>query len=58
MGHSKVQTTLSIYSHVISKSVFETTAKTLDKAFAGIIVKNENVIALVDGTSALLPQKI
>lgn len=36
MGHSKVLTTLSIYSHVISKSVYESTAKTLDRAFENI----------------------
>jgi len=36
MGHSKVLTTLSIYSHVISKSVYESTAKTLDRAYGSL----------------------
>jgi len=36
MGHSKVLTTLSIYSHVISKSVYESTAKTLDRAYGNL----------------------
>jgi len=36
MGHSKVLTTLSIYSQVISKSVYESTAKTLDRAYGSL----------------------
>ena len=33
MGHARVTTTLSVYSHIINKSVYEVTAKTLDSAF-------------------------
>lgn len=39
MGHSKVLTTLSIYSHVISKSVYESTAKTLDRVYDNLAAK-------------------
>ena len=39
MGHSKVLTTLSFYSHIISKSVYEGTAKTLDIAFGNLTKK-------------------
>jgi len=41
MGHSKVLTTLSIYSHVISKSVYESTAKTLDRVFENLSSKEK-----------------
>ena len=36
MGHKKVSTTLDIYSHVISNSIYESTAKTLDSIYTGI----------------------
>jgi len=38
MGHAKVETTLRIYSHVISKEVFEDTANTLEFAFQEIAI--------------------
>jgi integrase len=41
MGHSKVLTTLSIYSHVISKSVYENTAKTLDRVYGNLALKTK-----------------
>lgn len=37
MGHSKVLTTLTTYSHVISNDVYEDTAKTLDGVYSKII---------------------
>lgn len=33
MGHAKVTTTLTVYSHVVSNEVYEGTAQTLDNAF-------------------------
>ena len=41
MGHSKVLTTLSIYSHIISNEVYEDTTRTLDKIYTETM-KNEN----------------
>ena len=41
MGHSKVTTTLLVYSHVVSQDVYEQTAKTLDSAFSKISAKKE-----------------
>lgn len=58
MGHSKVQTTLSIYSHVISKSVYESTARTLDRVFDHIAPEKQRADAPNDGTSALAPLEI
>lgn len=52
MGHSKVLTTLSIYSHVISKSVYESTARTLDRAFQNLTPAKEKTDAPINGTSA------
>jgi len=53
MGHSKVLTTLSIYSHVISKSVYEDTARTLDQAFMNLTPKKQKADILYTSTSAL-----
>lgn len=53
MGHSKVLTTLSIYSHVISKSVYESTAKTLDRVFDNLSEKIKADEPFV-GSSAIL----
>ena len=36
MGHVKVETTLSRYSHVISNAVYETTADTLNNVYTKI----------------------
>ena len=36
MGHTKVSTTLDIYSHVVSNTVYEKTAQTLDGVYMGI----------------------
>jgi integrase len=41
MGHSKVLTTLSVYSHVLSNSVYESTAKTLDRVFDNLAAKEK-----------------
>jgi hypothetical protein len=41
MGHAKVTTTLSIYSHVMSKSIYENTAQTLDRAYINALAGNE-----------------
>ena len=57
MGHSKVLTTLSIYSHVISKSVYEDTAKTLDRAVAGLVAKRKTDKP-PHGSPAMKPLKI
>jgi len=40
MGHAKVLTTLSIYSHVVSKSVYEDAALTLDSAYMNALAGN------------------
>jgi integrase len=58
MGHSKVLTTLSIYSHVISKSVYESTALTLDRVFMNLAPEKEKADAPCTGTSALVPLEI
>ena len=55
MGHSKVLTTLSIYSHVVSKSVYESTARTLDRAYQNLTPDNKKADIPMGGTSALLP---
>jgi len=39
MGHSKVLTTLSIYSHIISDAVYEDTTKTLDTIYTETMQK-------------------
>jgi len=41
MGHSKVTTTLLVYSHVVSQDVYEETETTLDGAFAKTSEKRE-----------------
>lgn len=41
MGHAKVLTTLSIYSHVVSKTVYENTASTLDRVYSNVLADNE-----------------
>ena len=53
MGHSKVLTTLSVYSHVISNSVYEQTAKTLDSAYKNLIAEKEKTDEPLDGSSVL-----
>ena len=58
MGHSKVLTTLSIYSHVISKSVYESTARTLDRAFINVTQNRIRADIPCDGIPALAPLKI
>ena len=56
MGHAKVLTTLSIYSHVVSKSVYEDTAQTLDRAYINALAGyKEKDVPLTD-TSAQIPQ--
>jgi site-specific recombinase XerD len=55
MGHAKVLTTLSIYSHVISKSVYEDTAQTLDRAYINALAENEKADVPSDGTPTLIP---
>jgi site-specific recombinase XerD len=39
MGHTKVSTTLDLYSHVVDNSVYKQTAQTLDKVYAKITQK-------------------
>ena len=58
MEHSKVLTTLSIYSHVMSKSVYESTARNLDRAFTNVTVNKKSAEIPCDGISALAPLKI
>jgi len=53
MGHSKVLTTLSIYSHVISNSVYEQTAKTLDSAYRNLIADKEKTDEPLESSSVL-----
>ena len=55
MGHAKVLTTLSIYSHVISKSVYEDTAQTLDRAYINVLNGNELDDVPSDDTSPPVP---
>ena len=40
MGHTRVSTTLDLYSHVVDDEVYKQTAKTLDGAFANLTQKN------------------
>ena len=40
MGHTKVSTTLDLYSHVVSSSVYEQAAQTLDGVYNALIQKN------------------
>jgi len=40
MGHSRVSTTLDLYSHVVDNEVYRQTAQTLDGAFNRITGKN------------------
>jgi len=40
MGHTKVKTTLDLYSHVVDDAVYEQTAKTLDSVYNALIQKN------------------
>jgi hypothetical protein len=58
MGHANVLTTLSIYSHVISKSVYEDTALTLDRAYNNLLPEKNRTDAPCNGASALIPLKI
>ena len=58
MGHSKVLTTLSIYSHVISKSVYESTAKTIDQAYQSLLPEKEKTDKPWTGSSVLIPLQI
>ena len=55
MGHAKVLTTLSIYSHVISKSVYEDTAQTLDRAYLNVLAGNEKADVPSGDTPAFIP---
>jgi len=56
MGHAKVLTTLSIYSHVISKTVYEDTALTLDRVYLNALNGNEKADMPSDDTSTQVPQ--
>ena len=58
MGHAKVLTTLSIYSHVVSKSVYEDTALTLDRAYMNALAGNEEADVSFDDTPTQIPQKL
>jgi len=40
MGHTRVSTTLDLYSHVVDDEVYKQTAKTLDGAFNSLTKKN------------------
>jgi integrase len=40
MGHTRVSTTLDLYSHVVDDEVYKQTAKTLDGAFTNLTKKN------------------
>ncbi|MCL2187757.1 MAG: site-specific integrase [Defluviitaleaceae bacterium] len=40
MGHTRVSTTLDLYSHVVDDEVYKQTARTLDGAFKGLTKKN------------------
>ena len=40
MGHTRVSTTLDLYSHVVDNEVYKQTAKTLDGAFTNLTNKN------------------
>ena len=39
MGHAKISTTLDLYSHVLSSTVYEQTAQTLDGVYAKLVQK-------------------
>ena len=41
LGHSKISTTLDLYSHVIDKDIFDETAQTLDDIFVQL-TENKN----------------
>ena len=34
MGHAKASTTMNIYSHIVSKTVYQETANTLDETYS------------------------
>ena len=55
MGHAKVLTTLSIYSHVVSKSVYEDAALTLDRAYLSALAGNEKEDVSSDNTPTRIP---
>jgi len=40
MGHTKVKTTLDLYSHIVDSTVFEGTARTLDKVYNSLTQKD------------------
>ena len=40
MGHTRVSTTLDLYSHVVDGEVYKQTARTLEGAFANLTQKN------------------
>ena len=47
MGHTKVKTTLDMYSHIVDDTVYDKTVQTLDGAYASITRNEEpKVIAL------------
>jgi integrase len=53
MGHAKVLTTLTIYSHVLSKTVYKNTAQTLDRVSADVLAGGKKADAPYDGTPTL-----
>jgi len=46
MGHAKIGTTLDLYSHILSSTVYEQTAQTLDSVFAGLTQKKNPTSSL------------
>jgi site-specific recombinase XerD len=45
MGHTKVKTTLDLYSHVVDDTVYEVTAQTLDGVYNALTQKKNSPIS-------------
>ena len=49
MGHTKVKTTLGLYSHVVGDAVYESTAQTLDTVYAALTLKKPCKCCRING---------
>jgi integrase len=49
MGHTKVKTTLDLYSHVVDDTVFAQTAQTLDKVYGNLVSIKPQETQLISG---------
>jgi len=49
MGHTKVKTTLDLYSHIVDDTVYEQTARTLNYSINALVKENPPNLARSDG---------